>query len=131
MLTELNPKPDCVTITTGTTLWDVTQAFIPGDADGTHLADPKVAAAWADMVVDSTSSFYVEHLKRLSQEQDPALLRAGVTSISSRSSSGCCAPASTRDRSTWRCAVTAAARWAAIRSTGWKCCAVRRTVRPA
>ena len=66
MLTELNPKPDCVTITTGTTLWDVTQAFIPGDADGTHLADPKVAAAWADMVVDSTSKFYLEHLKRLS-----------------------------------------------------------------
>src|SRR5215468_2375717 len=66
MLTELDPKPDCVTITTGTTLWDVTQAFIPGDADGTHLADPKVAAAWADMVVDSTSKFYIEHLKRLS-----------------------------------------------------------------
>src|SRR5512138_3904636 len=65
MLTELNPKPDCVTITTGTTLWDVTQAFIPGDAQGTHLDDPKVAAAWADMVVDSTSRFYIEHLKRL------------------------------------------------------------------
>ena len=34
MLTELNPKPDFVTVTTGTTLWDITQAFIPGDADG-------------------------------------------------------------------------------------------------
>jgi hypothetical protein len=66
MLTELNPKPDCVTITTGSTLWDVTQAFIPGDADGTHLADPKVAAAWSGMVVDSTPAFYIEHLKRLS-----------------------------------------------------------------
>lgn len=65
MLTELNPKPDCVTVTTGTSLWDITQAFIPGDADGTHLADPKVAAAWANMVVDSTPAFYVEHLKRL------------------------------------------------------------------
>jgi uncharacterized protein (DUF849 family) len=54
-----------VTITTGTTLWDVTQAFVPGDAKGTHLDDPKVQAAWADMVVDSTSKFYVEHLKRL------------------------------------------------------------------
>ena len=29
------------------------------------MTDPKVAAAWADMVVDSTSNFYVEHLKRL------------------------------------------------------------------
>ena len=66
MLTELNPKPDCVTITTGTTLWDITQAFVPGDADGTHLADPKVAAAWSGMVVDSAPAFYLEHLKRLS-----------------------------------------------------------------
>ena len=65
MLTELDPKPDCVTVTTGTTLWDVTQAFLPGDVKGTHLDDPKVQAAWANMVVDSTSTFYVEHLKRL------------------------------------------------------------------
>ncbi len=65
MLTELDPKPDFVTVTTGTTLWDITQAFIPGDAKGTHLDDPKVAAAWANMVVDSTPAFYIEHLKRL------------------------------------------------------------------
>lgn len=65
MLTELDPKPEFVTVTTGTTLWDITQAFIPGDADGTHLADPKVAEAWSGMVVDSTPAFYIEHLKRL------------------------------------------------------------------
>jgi uncharacterized protein (DUF849 family) len=65
MLTELDPKPDFVTITTGTTLWDITQAFLPDDAAGTHLADPKVAAAWSGMVVDSTPAFYIEHLKRL------------------------------------------------------------------
>jgi len=65
MLTELNPKPDVVTVTTGTTLWDITSAFVEGDAKGTHLDDPKVAAAWASMVVDSTPAFYVEHLKRL------------------------------------------------------------------
>lgn len=65
MLTELDPKPDFVTVTTGTTLWDITAAFIPGDAKGTHLDDPNVAAAWANMVVDSTPAFYVEHLKRL------------------------------------------------------------------
>jgi len=65
MLTELNPKPDFVTVTTGTTLWDITQAFIPGDDEGTHLADPKVAAAWSGMVVDSKPEFYIEHLKRL------------------------------------------------------------------
>ncbi len=65
MLTELDPKPEFVTVTTGTTLWDITQAFIPGDADGTHLADPKVAEAWSGMVVDSLPAFYIEHLKRL------------------------------------------------------------------
>jgi uncharacterized protein (DUF849 family) len=52
-------------VTTGTTLWDITQAFVSGDAEGTHLDDPKVAAAWSGMVVDSTPAFYVEHLKRL------------------------------------------------------------------
>ena len=65
MLTELDPKPEFVTVTTGTSLWDVTSSFIPGDAEGTHLANPKVAAAWANMVVDSTPAFYVEHLRRL------------------------------------------------------------------
>lgn len=65
MLTELDPKPDCVTVTTGTTLWDIASAFVEGDVNGTHLADPKVAAAWGGMVVDSTPAFYVEHLKRL------------------------------------------------------------------
>jgi uncharacterized protein (DUF849 family) len=65
MLTELDPKPDCVTVTTGTTLWDITQAFVPGDVKGTHLDDPKVQAAWSGMVVDSTPAFYLEHLKRL------------------------------------------------------------------
>jgi uncharacterized protein (DUF849 family) len=65
MLTELDPKPEFVTVTTGTTLWDITSAFVPGDAKGTHLDDPKVQAAWSGMVVDSTPTFYVEHLKRL------------------------------------------------------------------
>jgi uncharacterized protein (DUF849 family) len=65
MLTELDPKPEFVTVTTGTTLWDVTMAFTADDAKGTHLDDPKVAAAWSGMVVDSTPAFFIEHLKRL------------------------------------------------------------------
>ena len=69
MLTELDPKPEFVTVTTGTTLWDVTQAFLPEDVEGTHLADPKVAAAWSGMVVDSTPAFYIEHLKRLAKNK--------------------------------------------------------------
>ena len=52
MLTELDPKPDCVTVSTGTTLWDVVSMMSKEDIKGTHLADPKVQAAWAGMVVD-------------------------------------------------------------------------------
>jgi uncharacterized protein (DUF849 family) len=65
MLTELDPKPDCVTVSTGTTLWDVVSMMSNEDVKGTHLDDPKVQAAWAGMVVDSTPAFYLEHLKRL------------------------------------------------------------------
>ena len=65
MLTELDPKPEFVTVTTGTSLWDVTMAMTADDIKGTHLDDPKVQAAWSGMVVDSTPAFYVEHLKRL------------------------------------------------------------------
>ena len=66
MLTELDPKPECVTIATGTTQWDVMSMFTPEDAKGTHLDNnPKVQAAWAGMWVDAGPAFYLEHLKRL------------------------------------------------------------------
>ncbi len=65
MLTELDPKPEFVTVTTGTTLWDVASVFSAEDIKGTHMEDPKVQAAWQGMVVDSTPAFYVEHLRRL------------------------------------------------------------------
>lgn len=65
MLTELDPKPEFVTVSTGTTLWDVVSMMGKEDVKGTHLEDPKVQAAWAGMVVDSTPAFYLEHLKRL------------------------------------------------------------------
>jgi uncharacterized protein (DUF849 family) len=87
MLTELDPKPDFVTVTTGTTLWDVTQAFTHADVKGTHLDDPKVMAAWSGMVVDSTPAFYLEHLKRLSAHKIQPYFVPGHV-ISSRSSSG-------------------------------------------
>lgn len=65
MLTELDPKPEFVTVTTGTTLWDIMSMNTLEDVKGTHLEDPKVLEAWQGMVVDSTPAFYVEHLKRL------------------------------------------------------------------
>src|SRR6516162_1841037 len=43
MLTELDPKPDCVTVTTGTTQWDIMSWMSADDIKGTHLEnDPKV-----------------------------------------------------------------------------------------
>ena len=66
LLAELTPKPDQVTIA------------INSIADEHHRADDgrrrqrarssrtrRSAAAWADMVVDATPTFYIEHLKRL------------------------------------------------------------------
>jgi uncharacterized protein (DUF849 family) len=65
MLTELNPKPEFVTVATGTTQWDIITMFTPDDVKGTHLDDPKVAEAWSGMWVDAGPKFYIEHLKRL------------------------------------------------------------------
>ena len=67
MLTELNPKPEFVTVAVGTGQWDIISMMHKEDVEGTHLADPKVQAAWAGMVVDATPAFYLEHLKRLKQ----------------------------------------------------------------
>jgi uncharacterized protein (DUF849 family) len=65
MLAEITPKPDQVTVAIGTSLYDVTSLMSPDDAQGTALADPKVAWGWAQMVADATPEFYIEHLKRL------------------------------------------------------------------
>jgi uncharacterized protein (DUF849 family) len=82
MLTELDPKPDQVTVTTGTTLWDIISMLSKEDVKGTHLDDPKVRAAWAGMVVDSTPAFYLEHLKRLRQHKiQPYFVPAHVHQI--------------------------------------------------
>jgi uncharacterized protein (DUF849 family) len=66
MLTELDPKPEFVTVATGTTQWDIMSWMSADDIKGTHLEnDPKVQAAWAGMWVDAGPAFYLEHLKRL------------------------------------------------------------------
>ena len=66
MLTEIDPKPDCVTVAVGTTQWDVMSMMIPEDIVGTHLDNnPQVQAAWAGMYIDAGPAFYLEHLKRL------------------------------------------------------------------
>src|SRR5215471_6663663 len=66
MLTELDPKPDCVTVATGTTQWDIMSWMSADDIRGTHLENnPKVQALWAGMWVDAGPAVYLEHLKRL------------------------------------------------------------------
>lgn len=65
MLTGLNPKPEFVTVAVGTCMMDITQMWTLEDVKGTHMADPKVLAAWAGMYTDAGPAFYLEHLKRL------------------------------------------------------------------
>jgi acetyl esterase/lipase len=66
MLAELEPKPEFVTVATGTTQWDIMSMMLPEDIKGTHLENnPKVQAAWSGMWVDAGPAFYLEHLKRL------------------------------------------------------------------
>jgi uncharacterized protein (DUF849 family) len=57
MLTELDPKPEMVTVAVGTTQCDVISMMSKEDVKGTHWDDPKVQAAWSGMVVDATPKF--------------------------------------------------------------------------
>jgi uncharacterized protein (DUF849 family) len=65
MLTELNPKPDQVTIVVGSTQMNILDLTTPDDVQGTLLANPAMQAAYQNMVADATPEFYIEHLKRL------------------------------------------------------------------
>jgi uncharacterized protein (DUF849 family) len=67
LLAELTPKPDQVTIAIHSSGFDITELLTADDAAGTQFENPTVRAAWAEMVVDATPSFFIEHLKRLRQ----------------------------------------------------------------
>ena len=67
MLTELNPKPDQITIVIGTTQMNILDLTTPDDVQGTHLANPAMQAAYQNMVAEANPEFYIEHLKRLRQ----------------------------------------------------------------
>jgi uncharacterized protein (DUF849 family) len=68
MLTELDPKPDQITIVVGTTQMNVLDMTTPDDIQGTQLENPAVRAAYQNMVADANPEFYIEHLKRLRQK---------------------------------------------------------------
>lgn len=65
MLTELNPKPDQITIVVGTTQMNILALTTPDDVQGTQLDHPAMQSAYQNMVADANPEFYIEHLKRL------------------------------------------------------------------
>jgi uncharacterized protein (DUF849 family) len=65
MLAELTPAPDQVTIAINTSQMNIYELMGDEDVAGTTLADPAMRAAYTDMVIPSSPSFYIEHLKRL------------------------------------------------------------------
>ena len=69
MLTEIDPKPDQITIVIGSTQMDILPLTTPDDVEGTMLANPAMQAAYQNMVADATPSFYIEHLKRLREHK--------------------------------------------------------------
>ncbi len=66
MLAELDPKPDQVTVTVNTSQMNVAEQFDFRDIAGTSMADPENFAAYSNMIVPSTPSFFEEHIQRLS-----------------------------------------------------------------
>ena len=66
MLTELDPKPDQVTVTVNTSQMNIGEQFDVRDVAGTSLADPRNFETYSNMVVPSTPSFFEEHVRRLS-----------------------------------------------------------------
>ncbi|MFE3055996.1 3-keto-5-aminohexanoate cleavage protein [Nocardia sp. NPDC059239] len=65
MLTELDPKPDQVTVAIGSTQYDITSMLTVDDIEGTHMADPHIMWQYSQMVADATPEFYIENLRRL------------------------------------------------------------------
>ena len=67
-LAEVDPKPDQVTVTCGTSLYDLTALHPVDDAfEGTRFTNPAMLHAMANLVADSTPDFYLENIKRLVQ----------------------------------------------------------------
>lgn len=59
-LTTINPKPDQITVTCGTSLFDVTALHpIDDSVQGTHLDNEDALHGLSNMVADSTPDFYI------------------------------------------------------------------------
>ena len=74
MLTEIDPKPDQITVAIGSGLYDMTPLTTLEDVGDPH-GEPRSYEAYSNMVADSTPEFYIEHLKRLRKKGFSLTLR--------------------------------------------------------
>lgn len=65
LITEIEPRPDQVTVSLGTTQLNALTLTTPDDAQGTHLTSPEAQTTYQNMIIDAPPAFYIEHLKRL------------------------------------------------------------------
>src|SRR5271169_1121871 len=66
-LCQIDPKPDQITVTIGTSLYDQTAIPRLDEFAGTRFTNPAMAQAMANLVADSTADFYLENIKRCVQ----------------------------------------------------------------
>ena len=66
-LAEISPKPDQVTITCGTSLYDLTALHPVDEFTGTRFTNPAMLHAMANLVADSTPDFFLENIKQMVQ----------------------------------------------------------------
>ena len=62
-LTTIDPKPDQITVTCGTSLFDLTALHPMAEFEGTRLCNEDAMHGISNMVADSTPDFYVEETR--------------------------------------------------------------------
>lgn len=65
LLTELQPRPDQVTIAINTNQMNITEMLTDEDIAGTSLQNPWLYEAYRDMYIEAGPKFSLEHLDRL------------------------------------------------------------------
>ena len=65
MLADLTPAPDQVTVAVNTTQMNIMELLYPAYLEGTSLANPALATAYAEMTVPAGPAWLEEHLRRL------------------------------------------------------------------
>jgi uncharacterized protein (DUF849 family) len=66
-LAEVDPKPDQVTVSVGSSLYDQTAIHKDDEWAGTRFLNPALHHAMANLVADATPDFFLENIKRLVQ----------------------------------------------------------------